>query len=69
VLGGKRWAVSRGRVAEFSISARQSGPNAAGWRNRPRVAKRNGQIDVLVVNHVDDVLARLSAWLVPDAKT
>jgi len=68
VLRGKRWAVSRGQVAEFSVSARQFGLNPLGWRNRLRVSQLDGRVDVFVVNHLDDVLARLRSWLSPDAK-
>ena len=68
VTRGKRWAVSRGQVAELSVSARQAGLNPAGLRNRLRVSQIDGEVDVFVVNHLDAVLARLRAWLAPDAK-
>jgi hypothetical protein len=68
VTRGERWAVSRDQVAEVSVSARQPGLNAAGFRNRLRVSQLDGEVDVFVVNHLDDVLARLRAWLAPDPK-
>lgn len=65
---GERWAVSRGQVAEFSVSARQPSLNPAALRNRLRVSQHDGEVDVFVVNHLDEVLARLRAWLAADAR-
>ena len=65
---GEPWAVSRDQVAELSVTARQFSLNPAYWRNRLRVSQLDGEVDVFVVNHLDDVLARLRAWLAPQAK-
>ena len=59
--GGAKWAVDLASITDVGIQPKGGDRLGGGLRDRLRLQLKDGQTELFVVNHLDDVVTRLQA--------